>query len=69
MHLPVGIYTVGMTDSYGDGWNGATITIHATGDSSTILLGATTLDDGAEDDVEFTVESAVDATIVSFQAT
>ena len=64
VHLPVGTYTVGMTDSYGDGWNGATITIHATGDSSTILLGATTLDDGAEDDVEFTVESAVDATIV-----
>ena len=54
-----GTYTLFMSDTYGDGWNGNAITIRDV-DASTTIINSATIESGSSNQVSFTVEDASD---------
>jgi len=53
--IPLGVHTLAMSDSYGDGWNGGTLSISSVDGSRNFLSGAGLVGPKFQGDATFTV--------------
>jgi len=53
--IPLGVHTLAMSDSYGDGWNGATLSISSADGNRNFLFGAGLVGATSQGDATFTV--------------